>query len=86
MSVAGRHEFSPADADMLFGELIVLGMGGESYDYVSAEQATRAIDLLASAAGNRYAAQIDRLFEAVQDEDDYRPERYIRVLRTFPVD
>ncbi len=86
MSVAGRHEFSPADADMLFGELIVLGMDGEFYDYVSAEQATRAIDLLASAAGNRCAAQIDRLFEAVQDEDDYRPERYIRVLRTFPVD
>ena len=53
----------------------MLFRSGEFHDYIAAEQAVMAIDLLLSQAGNREseAEWLDKVYESVADEDNFDP-------------
>lgn len=61
------------------------GRNGTYRDYVAAEQAVMAIDLLLDANGLRDVSQswIDELFDSVASEDDFSPDEFIEVLSRY---
>ena len=63
----------------------VVKMGGEGKfrDYVAAEQAVMAVDLLITTTGGRdkHSDWLDQLYTAVENEDSYNPSRLRRVMR-----
>ncbi|MEM7363226.1 MAG: multiheme c-type cytochrome [Pseudomonadota bacterium] len=69
----------------LLDVLIQEGRTGSYRDYVAAEQAVMAIDLLMDANDIRQSSQswVDQLFDSVANEDKFSPERFIEVLSSF---
>ena len=65
--------------------VVAEGRSGAYRDYVAAEQAVMAIDLLLDANGLRETQQpwIDRLFESVDNEDDFSHDKFVEVLSSF---
>lgn len=54
-------------------------------DYVAAEQAVMAVDMLLSATGRRngHADWLDRAYESLSDEDKFDSQRFSRVIRAY---
>ena len=54
-------------------------------DYVAAEQAVMAVDMLLSATGRRngHADWLDRAYEDLSDEDKFDSQRFSRVIRAY---
>jgi len=69
-------------------ELVVMGSSGQFRDYVAAEQAVMAIDMLLSTIGNRddYASWLDSLYDSVEKEDQYEPGQLVRVMKRYRPD
>jgi hypothetical protein len=66
----------------ILGEILRVGADGEFLDYVSAEQAFMAVQMLASELDDAtLQAEIDTLAEALDDEERYRPARFAALLR-----
>lgn len=63
------------NADVLLADIVTMGAEGQFRDYVAAEQAVMAVDLMLSATGDRDDAVdwLDQLYTAVGDEDSYDP-------------
>lgn len=80
--------FDDADLRAILAGLVDDGLGGQYRDYAGAEQASMAMaDVLNFLArrgklGNVRAANaaLDRVFEAVKDDEKYRPERFQEAL------
>ena len=82
------HPFRGEDLRAMLGGLLDDGMAGQYRDYAGAEQATMAIGSLLAFLGRRGElkdaraanAALDRLHEAVRDDEKYRPERFQSAL------
>ncbi len=72
-------------ADRILGSLVSMGKAGMFRDYVAAEQAVMAIDMLLSSVGTRDEKSnwLDSLYDAVADEDHYRPDELTRLMADF---
>jgi len=83
-----KHNFNEADLAAMLGNLVEDGMNGQYADYAGAEQATLAIGSLLNFMVKRGAvknvreanAALDRLHEAVKDDEKFRPERFQQAL------
>ena len=71
---------------VLLNDVVVLGGEGEFQDYVAAEQAVMAIDLLMNTAGKYEAHEgwLESLYTAVEDEDAFDPYALVKILQTAP--
>jgi hypothetical protein len=60
-------------------------IAGNLTDYVVAEQAIMAIDMLLEYRGVRedYSQWLDQVYSTLQDEDNFSPEAYIDSMRRF---
>jgi hypothetical protein len=72
-------------AQKLMAQLISMGAKGEFLDYVAAEQAVMAIDMLLSTSSQRdnHTDWLDALYDSVQEEDRYNPDHLTRIMGRF---
>lgn len=82
------HEFGPRDLRAIFAQLIAEGERGELLDYVAAEQAAMAVTNLVAAyqrmgllEERALDAEIDAIYAAVRDEQEYRAASLVESLR-----
>ena len=62
-------------------EILSFGAAGNFPDYVSAEQAFMAVQMFVFEIGDaELAAKLDRLAEALADDERYRPAEFARLL------
>ena len=63
------------DDEKLLAEVLSMAADGKFHDYVAAEQAVMAIDLLMSSRGNREISSswLDKIYESVSNEDIFNP-------------
>jgi len=56
---------------------------GKLNDYVGAEQATMAVDMLLSVEGKRakHAKSLENLYKSVNDEDNFEPNKFARAMK-----
>lgn len=65
-------------------EILKTGADGEYLDYVSAEQAFMAVQMLAfELKDTAMQAELDALAEALDDDERYRPAQFARLLRNL---
>ena len=64
-------------------EILKMGQEGKFRDYVAAEQAVMAVDLLLQANGSRERSEawLDRLYAAVENQDKYNPLAFQNAMR-----
>ncbi|MCH7742844.1 MAG: hypothetical protein IIB71_09330 [Proteobacteria bacterium] len=79
---------SNREVPRLVEELVSMGRSGQFQDYIAAEQAVMAIDLLLSILenGDDRTEWLDSLYESVQEEDQYDPLQLIRVMERYDGD
>ena len=64
-------------------EILSFGAAGNFLDYVSAEQAFMAVQMLAFELGDTdLQAELDQLAESLEDDEQYRPAQFARLLRS----
>lgn len=65
----------------------IISISGRSnmIDYVSAEQALMAVDMLLSTTGKRdsHEAWLGKAYESLSDEDNFSPARFSQLMRSF---
>jgi hypothetical protein len=68
----------------LLGDVVAVGSAGEVQDYVEAEQAVMAIDLLMRATGEHelHKKWVDQLYTAVGDEDSFDPYSFADIMQS----
>ena len=68
----------------LLGDVVAIGSAGEVQDYVEAEQAVMAIDLLMRATGEHELNKewVDQLYTAVGDEDTFDPYSFADIMQS----
>jgi hypothetical protein len=79
---AGAREWSNAERTALLTAILELGSRREYRDYISAEQAVMATELLMldldTAERNR--PRLDALFKLVEDDEAYRPAQFVTAI------
>ena len=64
-------------------EILSFGAEGNFLDYVSAEQAFMAVQMLAFELGDAdLEAELDQLADSLADDERYRPAQFARLLRS----
>ena len=82
-------DLDAADLDSMTTKLrktiVKRAAAGKLNDYVGAEQATMALDMLLSLEGERskHAKWLDKLYDSVSDEDHFEPYKFSKVMRQF---
>ena len=73
-----------AKSELLLGDVMEIGGAGEFQDYVAAEQAVMAVDLLMRATGEYEAHEgwLDQLYTAVEDEDIFDPYSFADIMQS----
>lgn len=68
----------------LLSDVVAIGGAGEFQDYVAAEQAVMAVDLLMSATGERASHEnwLNQLYTAVGDEDIFDPYAFADIMQS----
>jgi hypothetical protein len=63
---------------------VAIGGAGEFQDYVAAEQAVMAVDLLMRATGEHESHEgwLDQLYSAVEDEDIFDPYAFAEIMQS----
>ena len=81
-SQASERQWSNAERTALLTAILDLGSRREYRDYISAEQAVMATELLMldldTAGRNR--SRLDALFKLVEDDEAYRPEQFVTAV------
>jgi hypothetical protein len=81
-SQAAERQWSTAEQTALLTSILDLGVRREYRDYIAAEQAVMATELLMldldTASRNR--ARLDALFRLVENDEAYRPDQFITAL------
>jgi hypothetical protein len=81
-SQAAERQWSNAERTALLTAILDLGSRREYRDYISAEQAVMATELLMldldTAARNR--PRLDALFKLVEDDEAYRPDQFVTAV------
>lgn len=79
---AAGHKWTPGEQTGVLTAILDLGARREYRDYIGAEQAVMASELLmldlGTAARNR--ARLDKLFRLVQDDEAYRPDQFVTAV------
>jgi hypothetical protein len=77
------HRWTGADSTGMLADIVAAGSDGDYRDYISAEQAVMAIDLLMIDAGvaDRHRGDLDELYRSVRDDDAYNPTQLRDALR-----
>jgi hypothetical protein len=79
---AGARQWSNAERTALLAAILELGSRREYRDYISAEQAVMATELLMldldTAQRNR--PRLDALFKLVEDDEAYRPDQFVTAV------
>jgi hypothetical protein len=72
-------------SDKLLTKIIKTSSSGKMNDYARAEQAIMAIDMLLSIGGQRseHADWLIDVYDTVENEDEFEPEAFIRVMNMF---
>ncbi len=93
VDVLARHDFTRADMRALADGLVAAGLDRDIAVYPQAEQATMALSSIVSAmkfAGYASPPQakamndsLNGLYEALQSDETYRPEKFVAALRDF---
>jgi hypothetical protein len=80
---AQRHHWAPSDTTRMLVDIVSAGSEGDYRDYISAEQAVMAIDMLMIDAGmaDRYRGDLDELYRLLRDDDAYTPTQLRDTLR-----
>ena len=69
---------------IIFFLFLTAGADGEFLDYVSAEQAFMAVQMLAFELNNTsLQADLDAFAEALDNDERYRPSQFARLLRNL---
>ncbi|MDH3267207.1 MAG: cytochrome c family protein, partial [Gammaproteobacteria bacterium] len=67
----------------ILDEILSFGAEGNFLDYVSAEQAFMAVQMLAFELGDTdLQAELDQLADSLEDDERYRPTQFARLLRS----
>jgi hypothetical protein len=87
------HDFTQDDARALAGAVLASGLDGGDLDYSGAQQQVMALEsIVAAMKGLGFADDkalaglnqaLDGLYEAVADDQKYRPEAYVDALKAF---
>jgi len=77
-----EHKWNATEESNLLAAILDLGVRREYRDYISAEQATMATELIMIDLGNaeRYRPKLDALYRIVEDDEAYRPEPYVAAM------
>jgi hypothetical protein len=69
---------------LLLDDVVAIGSAGEVQDYVEAEQAVMAIDLLMRATGEHelHEMWVDQLYTAVGNEDTFDPYSFTEIMQS----
>jgi len=68
----------------ILGDILTAGADGEFLDYVSAEQAFMAVQMLAfELKDTSLQADLDALADALENDERYRPSQFARLLRNL---
>ena len=80
--LAGR-EISESSKKKMLDDLLKMGITGEYRDYIGAEQAVMAIELIMIDIGKRdqFQSYLDKLYDLVENDESYRPASFASVLR-----
>lgn len=81
-----RFDNIAVKSSALLSDVVVIGGAGEFQDYVAAEQAVMAIDLLMNATGEHGAQKgwLEQLYTAVEDEDVFDPYSFADIMQAAP--
>ena len=81
-----RYESIEEQSDALLGDVVATGGAGGFRDYVAAEQAVMAVDLLMDSVVKRELNNewLDQLYVSVEDEDIFDPYSFADVMRDNP--
>jgi hypothetical protein len=79
---AADRQWSTGEQTALLSAILELGARREYRDYISAEQAVMATELLMLdlGAAGRNRARLDALFRLVEDDEAYRPEQFVTAI------
>jgi len=80
--VAARHRWTAAEHAGLLAGIFELGTRREFRDYIAAEQAVMALELvlLDTGVAERHRARLDTLFRLVDNDEAYRPQEFAASL------
>lgn len=88
-----NRTFKAEDMKVLLNGIIANGLEGEYVDYAGAEQAAMAVGTIVTAMQNAGTLNkdqmagvntaLDKVFEAVDDDEKYRPQTFMASLREF---
>lgn len=83
--LAAHEHWTAAQTSKLLEALLQVGVDGEFRDYLGAEQAVMAIELLVIEAGQapRLRPQLDELYRLVKDNETFRSADFIAALRAL---
>lgn len=78
-----NHRFTKGEIRSMLNQMIDTGLRGEYQDYIAAEQATMAIQIMTSELGQAklWQLDVDSLYKLVNDDDDYEPTQFTSALR-----
>ena len=75
-------EFGYAEKKQILTDLINMGIEGEFGDYIGAEQAVMAIELIIIDMEEvRFRHYLDNLYKLVQNDETYRPAQFVAALK-----
>jgi hypothetical protein len=85
IDLAESHAWSEAERRSLMRQIVESGAAGEYGNYISAEQAVMALELLMIDAGvaARYRDHLDQLYRILHDDDAYKPALLRESLSTL---
>ncbi len=74
-----EHKWSVGERESLLAALLDLGARREYRDYISAEQAMMATELIMIDLGisERHRPKLDALYRVVENDETYRPDRFV---------
>lgn len=78
-------EFDSAEKEQILVDLINMGIEGDFHDYIGAEQAVMAIELIIIDENKKtqYRQPLDELYQLVENDENYQPEKFVNTLRSL---
>jgi hypothetical protein len=78
VELADSHSWTREDSTKMLREILQLGANGDCADYISAEQAVMATELLMieTEIATRHRTTLDDLYRTLRNDDAYQPSRF----------
>ena len=84
----GAAVYSESDKMQILVNLIDMGIKGDYRDYIGAEQATMAIELISIdiKKADKYRSHLDKLYGLLKKDEGYRPTQFAKALSLLKAD